>query len=49
MLKEEMVNASEDREVEEGDVQRNAGEEENRPGARDDEGKKDGKSKRKLA
>lgn len=52
MLKEEMVHASqdrEDREAEGGDGQRNAGEEENRPSARDDEGKKDGKSKRKLA
>lgn len=47
-MKEEMASTSQDREADRGDAQRNAGEDENRPSARDDEGKKD-KTKRKLA
>jgi hypothetical protein len=49
MTKEEMANASQDRAPGGGDDRRNPGEEDNRPSGRDDEGKKDGKSKRKLA
>lgn len=47
-MKEEMANMSQDRQTESVDAQRNAVEEDNRPSARDDEGKKD-KTKRKLA